>query len=212
MQLHVLPGSPNCQKVLATAHHLDLDIEIAEKQLFGPEFREDGFLALNPNAKTPVLQDGSLSLWESNAICVYLADRYTQNGDLFPAEVRPKILQWLFWETSHYNDALGTIAWQAVIKPNLLDQEPDASAVASATENFQKYARVLDNHLSNNNYVVRNDWTIADYCVGALEKFMEAVPLDFNQFPNIRSFYERLRGNPHWAATRLGLDSIVDAA
>ena len=212
MQLHVLPGSPNCHKVLAAAHHLELDIEVIEKQLFGSEFQSDDFLTLNPNAKTPVLRDGPFSLWESNAICVYLAGRHSKPIDLFPSKSRPEILQWLFWETSHYNDSLGTIAWQAVIKPNLLSQDPDEGALETATENFHKYAQVLDAHLDDSNHVVGNEWTIADYSVGALEKFMEAVPLDFDRYPNIRSFYENLRNNPHWSATRLSLESLLNAA
>lgn len=212
MRLHVLPGSPNCHKVLATARHLDLDIEVVEMQLFGPEFQSDEFLAINPNAKTPTLQDGEFNLWESNAICVYLAERNAAPSNLFPSQGRPEILQWMFWETSHYNDALGSIVWQAVIKPNLLSQDPDDAIVASASENFHKYAQVLDNHLNGRNHVVGNDWTIADYSVGALEKFMEAVPLDFDQYPNIQGFHESLRSNPHWSATRLSLESLLNAA
>lgn len=212
MQLHVLPGSPNCQKVLATAHHLGLNIEVIEKQLFSPELKSDDFLALNPNGKTPVLVEDSFSLWESNAICIHLAEQNSKPDDLFPSHIRPEILQWLFWETKHYNDALGTIAWQTVIKPNFLKQDPDEQAVATATEDFLKYADVLDAHLSGNTHVIGDTWTIADYALGALEKFMEAVPVDFDQFPNITVFYKNLRDNPHWSATRLSLESLMNAA
>lgn len=212
MQLHVLPSSPNCHKVLATAHHLGLDIEIIEKQLFGPELKSDEFLALNPNGQTPVLVDDSVSLWESNAICVHLAAKHSKSYDLFPSHQRPEILQWLFWETKHYNDALGTTAWQTVIKPSLLKQDPDKQALAAANEDFLKYAHILDRHLSGSKYVVGDTWTIADYALGALEKFMEAVPVDFDRFPNIKSYYENLRNNPHWSATRVSLESLIGAA
>lgn len=211
MKIHVLPGSPNCQKVLATAEHLSLKPKVLEMQLFGPEFQTNNFLALNPNAKTPVLQDGATTLWESNAICAHLAENHAKRHDLLPSDSRAEVLQWLFWETSHYNQAYGTIAWESVIKPALLKQEPDKRALAGATENFQKYAAVLDGHLDSRTYMVGADWTIADYSVGALEKFMEAVNIDFDKYPNIRSFYERLRENPHWAATRMSLDSLKGA-
>lgn len=212
MQLHVLPGSPNCHKVLATAHHLDLDVEIVEKQLFSDELKSDDFLAINPNGKTPALVDGVLNLWESNAICVYLAANHRRSQDLFPTAHRPQINQWLFWETKHYNNALGTIAWQTVIKPGLLKQDADEHSVRTATEDFHHYARVLDDHLNGGIHIAGDDWTIADYALGVLEKFTEFVPLDFNQYPNIVRYYQALRENPHWSATRMSLDSLLNAA
>src|SRR5215510_8889606 len=73
--------SLNPQKVRLALNELGLAHEIAELKLLQGEQRRPAHLALNPNGKVPVLQDGDLTLWESNAILVYLDEK---EGRLWP--------------------------------------------------------------------------------------------------------------------------------
>ena len=69
-------SSINVRKVLWTCAELNL---LYEREDWGTGFRSTAsaeFIALNPNAMVPVLIDGDFVLWESNAICGYLATQY----------------------------------------------------------------------------------------------------------------------------------------
>ena len=65
----------NPQKVRLALNELGLAHEIVALRLLQGEQRKPEFLALNPNGKAPVLQDGNMTLWESNAILVYLGEK-----------------------------------------------------------------------------------------------------------------------------------------
>ena len=80
-------SSINVRKVLWTCVELDLPFE---REDWGSGFQPTdapAFLALNPNAMVPVIQDGDFTLWESNSIIRYLANQYG-DGALYPAEAR----------------------------------------------------------------------------------------------------------------------------
>src|SRR5258707_12710039 len=88
---------------------------------------------LNSNAKVPVLSDGSFTLWESNAIMQYLADKAGDTA-LFPRDpqIRADIARWQFWELAHFNKAFGTLAFEAVAKARLRLGATDCAALAPA--------------------------------------------------------------------------------
>ena len=66
-------SSINVRKVLWTLDELDLAYEREDWGAGFASTKDPTFLALNPNALVPVLIDEHGALWESNAICRYLA-------------------------------------------------------------------------------------------------------------------------------------------
>src|SRR3982074_2778734 len=91
--------SINVRKVLWLCQELELPYELqqwgtGDRSTEAPEFR-----ALNPNGRVPVIQDGSFVLWESNAICRYLAAAHGKAG-LLPANLQERALveQWMDWQ------------------------------------------------------------------------------------------------------------------
>ncbi len=132
MKLFVFNGSPNARKTLATADHLGLEIEVVWMDVTQGDLSKESFLEVNPCGKVPVLQDGDLTVWESNAILVYLS--VIGGGGLFPDEPRGRanVLSWLFWETSHFNRAIGMFAWERVLKPAFGLGDADSKQLAKA--------------------------------------------------------------------------------
>jgi hydroxyacylglutathione hydrolase-like protein/glutathione S-transferase-like protein len=103
MKLYTFPPSPNARKAAAVVAHLGLtDVEHALVRLHKGEHRQPDYLDINPMGKVPALQDGDLTLWESNAICHYLADR-ADDTSFFPAapKIRADIVRWPFWEAAN---------------------------------------------------------------------------------------------------------------
>ena len=91
-------ASINVRKVLWTCAELDLHVEHVES--------DPQLLAKNPNALVPVIQDGDFILWESNAICRYLAGKHPR-GTLLPEDPagRARVEQWMDWQATELNSA-----------------------------------------------------------------------------------------------------------
>lgn len=200
MKLHTVPGSPNSRKVEAVISHLNLTVEV-EPHAFA-DLRSPGFASINPNGKVPVLIDGAFTLWESNAIIQYLADK---SGDvaLYPRSpaVRADIARWLFWEMHHFNDAFGTLAFETVAKPRLNLGPADPAAIEKGRTNLARFAPVLERHVANRKALVGDTMTIADYAVMTFESYRNLVPFDWTAYPNINAYFDRLKTSEHWQRT-----------
>ena len=199
MKLYAVVGSPNCRKVLAVIHHLELNIDIDYLDFFEGDLTTAEYLALNQNGMVPTLVDGDFSLWESNAIMQYLADTVPGNT-LFPKDpkTRADILRWQCWELAHYNKALGVLSYEAIVKPMLMGEEANAATVEWAVGELNRFAPVLESHLGNREFVVGNDVTLADYSLIHIHMFKDEVPFDWSPFPNINDYYRCIGSLPHW--------------
>ena len=97
MRLHVHELSGHSHRTQLFASLLQLDVEIVRVDLAAGEHKQPAFLAKNQLGQVPVLEDGDLTLTDSNAINVYLASRYDETGQWYPdaPEARARIQRWL---------------------------------------------------------------------------------------------------------------------
>ncbi|WP_432474276.1 glutathione S-transferase family protein [Amphritea sp. HPY] len=202
MKLYVVAGSPNSRKVLAVANHTGIDVEVEYLDFFEGDLGNEAYKALNPNAMVPTLVDGDLKLWESNAINQYLADT-SENNTLFPQNLaqRADIVRWQFWELAHFNQALGTLAFEAIAKPSFMNAQGNEAVISWAGEQLNRFATVLNDHMQGRSYVVGDSITLADYSMIHVEYFKEMVPFDWAPYPHLNDYFDRMRQAPHWAAT-----------
>lgn len=200
MILHTVVGSPRGRQVEAVIYHLGLDLEIRIHNLFNGELRSAEYLAVNPNAKVPALVDGDFKLWEAAAITQYLADK-AGNEALFPhnARIRADIARWQIWESTHFNEAFGSLTFETLVKAKYNLGPPDRARVETASQNLARFAPVLEEHLRGRRYLVEDRLTIADFSVASCEPYVGHVPFDFGPYPNIRAYFERIRATEAWA-------------
>ena len=205
MKLHSFVGSAHSHKVQAVISHLGLAVEIEYHDFVAGELRRPDYLMLNPNAKVPVLSDGSFTLWESNAIMQYLADKAGDTA-LFPRDpqIRADIARWQFWELAHFNKAFGTLAFEAVAKPRLGLGPTDGAAVDRARADLARFTPVLERHLTGRRHVVGDSITIADYSLLTFESYRQAVPFDWAPYSNVNAYFDRLGAVEHWTRTAAG--------
>lgn len=203
MKLYVMPVSPNVRKAQAVVNFLKLDLDIIETDVMAGDLSTDEYLGINPNGKVPTLVDGDFKLWESNAIAQYLAQT-ADNNDLFPDDLikRMDITRWQFWESNHYNKAVGSIVWETKIKPLFkIPGDPDETKIEAALVDFHRFASVLNNQLDGKDFITGDTLTLADLSVGAMSALVlsksSRVPLE--KYPNIKSWYLRLEAIPEWA-------------
>lgn len=202
MKLHTFVGSPHSHKAEAVVSHLGLEIEVEYHDLVGGDLRASDYVALNPNGMVPVLVDGAFTLWESNAIMQYLADKAASDA-LFPRDPqkRADIARWQFWELAHFNKAFGLLAFETVAKPKLDLGPTNSSLVEMARADLARFAPVLEHHLAGRRYIVGDRITIADYSMIPFESYRPAVPFDWSLYPNVNGYFDRMREADHWVRT-----------
>jgi glutathione S-transferase len=202
MKLHTFVGSPHSRKAEAVISHLGLEIQIEYHDFLAGELSAADYVALNPNRMVPMLVDGTFTLWESNAIMQYLADK-AGDDRLFPRDpqARADIVRWQFWELAHFNKAFGLLAFEAVAKPGLKLGPINEAIVATAQTDLARFAPVLERHLVGRQYVVGNGLTIADYSMIPFEGYRAAVPFDWMAYPNINAYFDRIRKVDAWQRT-----------
>jgi glutathione S-transferase len=202
MKLHTFVGSPNSHKVEAVISHLGLEVDIHHHDPLAGDLRRPEYLALNPNGKVPVLEDGGFVLSESNAIMQYLADK-ALDGSLFPrdAQRRADVVRWQFWELAHFNKAFGILAFETVAKPKLDLGPTNGALVEVMRADLARFAPVLERHLAGRQYMVGDGITLADYSVIAFEAYRPRVPFDWSPYRNVNAYFDRMRAVEHWRET-----------
>lgn len=209
MKLYVANGAPNARKVRAVVNHLGLDVDLVFLDFFKGQLKSEAYLRLNPTGRIPTLEDEGLVLWESNAINRYLCAKCPGNT-LYPADPRLQadIDRWLSWELAHYNQQIGILGFQTVLKPNFMGHGPDDHLVAWSVRNLRQHADILERHLEGRRFVVGDDITIADYALAHIESLKEAIPFDWAPYRNINAYYDRMRAVPYWAETAAAPDQV----
>lgn len=203
MKLHVTPGSPNCRKVEAALHHFGGDVSLEVIDIFAGTHKSPAYLALNPNGKLPILEDGDVVLWESNAILTYLfADKEGDAGTSSGRAGHCDRLRWLFWESAHYGRAVGDLVWECFAKPRFGLGETDAARVGDATERFHRFAPVLERQLSDRPFVLGESVSTADFSLASQAALIDAADVPYRDYPNVAAWYARLDAVPAWQQTR----------
>lgn len=187
----------NPRKVCALARYLELPVEFVHVNLGKGEHKTPAFLAMNPNAKVPVLVDGATTLWESNAILCYLADK--AGSDLWPKDARQyEVLRWLMWDAAHFAPQAGTLYFEHIIKARFGMGGPDPAAVQKATEGFLRFAAVLEAHLHGRRYLVGDALSVADFALAITLPYAQQANLPLEAFPEIRRWHAQLNALPAW--------------
>ncbi|TOF82151.1 hypothetical protein CGJ15_26245, partial [Vibrio parahaemolyticus] len=90
--LYYFPASPPCRSVMLTAKAVDLKLTLKEVNMQAGEHLKPEFVAINPQHSIPTLVDGNIKLWESRAICSYLATQYGKDDSLYPNNPKARCL------------------------------------------------------------------------------------------------------------------------
>ena len=186
-------NSVNVQKVLWCAGELALEYERIDAGLQFGNNKEPWYLALNPNGRVPLLQDGEFTLWESNSIVRYLCATYGRGG-LYPAEPRRRASaeKWMDWQ-------LSTLARPvSLVFQNLVRTAPgerDLAGVAACTAEANAAFTLLDRHLAAARFVGGNEFSMGDIPVGALaHRWLALGGIERPALPSLERWLAELGG------------------
>ncbi len=186
--LHGTHLSGHVHRVELLLHMLNLPFIFVEA---GAQVRAgEAFRTLNPLGQIPVLQDGALTLCDSNAILVYLCKRYAPGSNWLPddAEGAAAVQRWL-------SIAAGEVAYgPANARATTLWNAPGDPVRAAAIA--QRLFGFMESHLAARDFLAAGHATIADLaCYGYVAHAPEGgVKLD--GYPALRAWLKRVEALP----------------
>jgi glutathione S-transferase len=200
MLLYNLNLSPNALRVRAVAHELGIALEIVDVDLRNGENRSGAFLAMNPNAKVPVLVDDDFVLWESRAINAYLASLKAERK-LYPEDPRKRAIvdQWSYWHAIHLGPAMQRVVFERLLKSKFGMGEPDEKALEGPLKDIAQFLTVLDANLSDKEWVA-GELSIADFAVASTFVFRKGSNISLETAPHASAWIDRLEARPSWQA------------
>jgi glutathione S-transferase len=194
MKLFSVAYSGNSYKVRLLLAQLGTACEIVEVDILKGASRTPEFLKINPNGRTPVLDDNGFVLAESNAILTYLA-----RGSKFLPDDRQKfalVFQWLFFEQYSHEPYIATARFWLQHKPDSPERD---SILAARREGGWAALRIMEDHLGENDFFV-GDYTIADIALFAYTHVSDEGGFPLDDFPKIRHWIERVKAQPGFIA------------
>ena len=167
-------------------------INIGKGDQFTPEF-----LAIAPNNRIPAIVDhapsdgsASVSLFESGAILLYLAEK---NGQFLPADLhgRAEVLQWLFWQMG----GLGPMAGQNH-HFNRYAPEKVPYAIDRYVNETKRLYGVLNKRLATRAFVAGDDYSIADMAIYPWIVPHEVQGQSLDDFPDLKRWFNAIATRP----------------
>jgi glutathione S-transferase len=176
-----------------TLQELGVEFEPVTVNLVAGEHRRPEFLRINPAGKLPVLVDGDLTLTESVAIVLYLAEKYREKGFL-PADLtgRAEVNRWLLFAATELEQPLWRISKNTAVYP---EERRVPGDVVNARQDFKEAAAVLEKHLQGRQFVVGDRATVADFVTAYTLDWAGEVRL-LDEFPVLRRYMERMYERP----------------
>jgi GSH-dependent disulfide-bond oxidoreductase len=192
-------GSPNPSKVALFLEEAGLaydakPIDTRRGDQFKPEF-----LAINPNGKVPVIVDGDVTVFDSNGILLYLAEK---TGKFLPTNSptnRGALLSWLMFVAT----GIGPFSGQAVHFKHFAPEK-----VPYANDRYQyeamRHFSVLDQHLAGNRYMVGDTYTIVDMAIWGWARMLPFILGDdaWAKLPNLKRLFDEIDTRPAAAVAK----------
>ena len=186
-------GSPNPTKVALMLEESGMAYEgVPVDTRKGDQFKPE-FTAINPNAKTPAIVDGDVTVFDSNAILLYLARKSGQFLPPSSAKHEGELLSWLMFVAT----GVGPFCGQAVHFKHFAPEKIPYAINRYAYEAERHFA-VLDKHLAANPYMVGGTYTIVDMDVWGWARMMGFILGDdaWAKFPNLKRLTDEISARP----------------
>jgi glutathione S-transferase len=194
LTIHGRINSINVQKVVLACEELKLSyVRHDAGGAFGI-VQTDAYKAMNPNSLVPVLIDGDLVLWESNAIVRYLAAKYGA-GSLWPTDPALRALsdRWMDWQTTNLSVKMHAAFWGLIRTPV---EKQDAAAIAASTATTETAMAILDAALAGKTCIAADHVTMGDLALLAAVFRWLNLPLQRQSRPNVEAWYARMMARP----------------
>jgi GST-like protein len=190
--------SPNPMKVALCLEEMGLQYQpIPVDTRAGQQF-DPAYLAINPNGKVPAIVDGDATVFDSNAILLYLAEKTRRFLPPDTPAGRGELLSWLMFVAT----GIGPFSGQAV---HFKHFAPEQVPYASTRYQFEarRHYGIVEERLANRPYMVGDAYTIVDMALWGWARMVPFVLGDtaWAEFPNVKRLHDEIAARP--AAARV---------
>lgn len=191
--------TPNGKKVTIQLEECGLEYNLIECNIGKGDQFTDQFLSINPNNRMPALVDhepadgqGLLSVFESGAIMLYLAEK---TGQFMPKEPRGKfnVVQWVMWQMANQGPKTGECGHFRRLTGEAGDQ---SYAITRFTDEVNRFYGVLNNRLYDKRYLCGDEYTIADMICYPWTANWSGQGQDITEFKYFQRWFNELGDRP----------------
>jgi GST-like protein len=184
--------SPNPAKVALFLEESGLPYELVPVDTRKGEQFKPEYLAVNPNAKTPAIVDEGVTVFDSNAILLYLAEK---TGKFLPENTpaaRGPMLSWLMFVAS----GIGPYSGQSVHFARYAPELP--YAINRYSYEAQRHFGILDAQLAKHRYMLGSNYTFVDMAVWGWARAASFVLGEdaYNQMRNLKRHTDEINARP----------------
>lgn len=182
-------STPNGRKVSIMLEETGLPYNVYPVDIGKNDQFDEPFLKISPNNKIPAIvdQDNGLSLMESGAILMYLADK---TGLLMAEKDKWQILEWLMFQMGGFGPMLGQAHHFLHFNSGVSEYAEKRYKVET-----QRLYTVLDDHLEDREFVA-GDYSIADISLWPWASRYEWQQVELDEFENVERWYRSIAARP----------------
>jgi GST-like protein len=191
IDLYTYP-TPNGRKPAIMLEELGLPYTIKKVDLSqGEQFKAD-FVAINPNSKIPAMVDHKtgLTIFESGAILIYLAEQTGQLLPKAPSKPRYDVLQWLMFQMGNVGPMFGQLGHFRHSAPETVEY-----GINRYETETNRLLQVMEGHLAHTDYLA-GDYSIADIATYPWVAIYGHLGVDIAPYPNVKRWLDQLAERP----------------
>ena len=197
--------TPNAYKVSIMLEETGLPYTVVPVNITAGEQFEPAFLKISPNNRMPAIVDhdvvgGPLSVFESGAILMYLAEKTGQFWPLEPHQ-RYKVAEWVMWQMAGLGPMLGQAGHFTMAAPEKIPY-----AVERYTNEAKRLFRVLDTQLEGKEFIA-GQYSIADMMSYPWSLSAERLEIPLDEVPNVVRWQATMAERP---AVKRGMELLAD--
>jgi GST-like protein len=186
-------GAPNPTKVALFLEEAGLPYEAIPVDTRKGDQHKADYLAINPNAKVPAIVDGDVTVFDSSAILVYLAEK---TGKFLPAKTdkaRGELLSWMFFVSSGVGPYSGQSVHFRAYAPEKLPY-----AINRYAYEAQRHFGILDARLGKQKYMLGDSYTIVDMNVWGWARLIpNVIGADaWDKYKNLKRLTDEISARP----------------
>ena len=186
-------AAPNPMKVSLFLEESGLDYDPVPIDGRAGDQHKPEFLAVNPNAKVPAIVDDGITVFDSNAILLYLAQK---TGKFLPedtSEAQAQLLSWLMFVAT----GVGPYSGQSV---HFKNYAPEKQSYAINRYDFEaeRHYGILDRRLAAVPYMLGETYTIVDMAVWGWARMIPIVRGEntWRDMPNLSRLVNEINARP----------------
>lgn len=200
-------STQNSLKALYVLEELNLEFEFCYVDLFKREQLSESFRQKTPIGKVPVLEHDGEFLFESGAICRYVAN--VAQSSLYPEDKleRARVDQWMDFFSCHLGRWLSKLFFELIIKEKAGMGEPDEAGCDEAMKFANDQFKMLDDLFEHSSWLANDTLSIADLFAFAYVEQIRPIKFSLDDYPNVSEWLGRVESLDSISRARARLPS-----